>query len=310
MRLGGSDFSDVIDPSKVAAEFANGATVVAQSLHRTHTQVAHFVSRLIAEISHPVQANAYLTPPLSTGLAPHHDQHDVLVAQVHGSKRWTVDGLGEVELSDGNVMYLPAGTRHSATSTDHASLHLTIGIIRVTYRSVLNRILRDAPPSLDDPLPLRYRDDGVSIDEGLAARLEDVRLHLDGTDTHDVAVSEQNRRRQELPDRHSLVRSVELLEIDGSTTVVRSSREWTVASADGGELAADDTADDTTDFTADVMVDDGRQRLVAPSAAWPAIRQLQTGTPVRIDALRGLEASSQLVLARRLLAVGLCELPQ
>lgn len=299
IRLGGKDFSDVVEPSKVAAQLASGATVVAQSLHRTHTEVARFVDRLISEISHPVQANAYLTPPNSTGLALHGDRHDVLVVQVHGTKCWTIDGLGELELSDGDVMYLPAGTRHSATSTDQASLHLTIGILRVTYRSVLNRMLRDAPTSLDDPLPLRYRDDETSIDEALTKRLDAVRTHLGETDPSEVAAFERRRPRQELPDRNSLDRSIELLEIDGSTMIVRGDREWTVS-------PGDDELSDTTD----VIVDDGRQRLVAPTATWSAIRRLESGSPVRISSLDGLDASSQLVLARRLLAIGLCELAQ
>ena len=42
---------------------------------------------------------------------------------------WTVDGLGEIELRPGDTMYIPAGTRHSAASTESASLHLTIGIL-------------------------------------------------------------------------------------------------------------------------------------------------------------------------------------
>ena len=42
---------------------ADGATVVLQSLHRTVPAVGRFASALEAEISHPVQVNAYLTPP-------------------------------------------------------------------------------------------------------------------------------------------------------------------------------------------------------------------------------------------------------
>lgn len=142
LRLGGGDFSDAIDPSKVAGLFDGGATVVTQSLHRTASPVRRFVDSLVDEVSHPVQANSYLTPPASQGLATHSDRHDVFVVQVNGSKVWEVDGFGETTLADGDVLYIPAGVEHSAQSTDESSLHLTIGIIRRTYRSVIERALR------------------------------------------------------------------------------------------------------------------------------------------------------------------------
>src|SRR6266496_5905184 len=49
-----------------------------------------FGSQLAAELGHPVQVNAYVTPPQNQGFAPHYDVHDVFVLQVAGRKRWRV----------------------------------------------------------------------------------------------------------------------------------------------------------------------------------------------------------------------------
>ena len=47
-------------------------------------------AELAAELGHPVQINAYITPPQNQGFAPHYDVHDVFVLQVAGRKRWTI----------------------------------------------------------------------------------------------------------------------------------------------------------------------------------------------------------------------------
>ena len=46
--------------------------------------------RLRTELGHPVQINAYITPPQNQGFAPHYDVHDVFVLQVAGRKQWTI----------------------------------------------------------------------------------------------------------------------------------------------------------------------------------------------------------------------------
>ena len=71
------------------AQLAGGATLVLQALHRTWPPLIRFGTELAAELGHPVQINAYITPPENQGFAAHYDTHDVFVLQVAGSKRWT-----------------------------------------------------------------------------------------------------------------------------------------------------------------------------------------------------------------------------
>ena len=70
--------------------FAEGSTVVLQGLHRLWPPLIEFADQLAADLGHPTQVNAYVTPPSSRGFSPHYDVHDVFVLQVAGEKHWTI----------------------------------------------------------------------------------------------------------------------------------------------------------------------------------------------------------------------------
>ena len=57
--------------------FADGSTLVLQALHRVWPPVLQFCQELAGELGHPVQANAYVTPPQNQGFSAHYDVHDV-----------------------------------------------------------------------------------------------------------------------------------------------------------------------------------------------------------------------------------------
>ena len=84
----GAGVADQVSDDKLVRLFADGATLVLQGLHRTWAPLAHFSQGLAADLGHPVQVNAYVTPPQNQGFADHYDVHDVFVLQTHGRKRW------------------------------------------------------------------------------------------------------------------------------------------------------------------------------------------------------------------------------
>jgi mannose-6-phosphate isomerase-like protein (cupin superfamily) len=289
-RLGGRWVADVVDAAAVARHLHDGATVVLQSLHRTVPAVGRFAAALEQQVSHPVQVNAYLTPPGSAGLAPHADGHDVLAAQLHGTKDWWVDGLGEVTLGAGDVLYLPTSTRHRAATTDRSSLHLTIGLIPVTYRDVLQRLLRRAAPSLDAPLPLGYAAGSVDLEAGLADALQDAAKALVDADVASTAELERGRRRPRVrPDGR--IASVVALDDLGADSVVR------LRAGPTPRLAVDDDGR--------LRLDLGDRVVHLPAGARAALDRLLDGGPCRVGDLPELTASSRLVVARRLVVEGM-----
>jgi hypothetical protein len=179
----GAAIADQAADDKVLAALADGSTLVLQGLHRTWPPLVDFSARLADELGHPVQVNAYITPPQNQGFAPHHDVHDVFVLQVSGRKHWTIhapvvaDPLGnqpfdafkseiaervaeepliDTVLEPGDALYLPRGTVHSALALGETSIHLTVGVHPLT-RYELVRFLLDAvqdDPALRASLPL------------------------------------------------------------------------------------------------------------------------------------------------------------
>jgi cupin superfamily protein len=179
----GAEIADQVDEAAIARLFADGATVVLQALHRNWPPIATLACDLTLELGHPVQVNAYVTPPGAQGFAAHYDVHDVFVLQFAGEKRWIVhepvleaplrtqpwtqrreeviaatetEPALDVVLRAGDALYLPRGWIHAAESEDAISGHLTVGIHVVTRQSLAHALIDDAAgdPELRRALPL------------------------------------------------------------------------------------------------------------------------------------------------------------
>ena len=91
--------------------FADGSTVVLQGLHRLWPPLIEFADQLAADLGHPTQVNAYITPPSSRGFSPHYDVHDVFVLQVAGEKHWTHPRAGPARPAAHPAVERPAPPR-------------------------------------------------------------------------------------------------------------------------------------------------------------------------------------------------------
>jgi len=167
----GAAITDQVSDEKLLALFADGATIVLQGLHRTWEPVIRFSQDLAADLAHPVQVNAYVTPAQNTGFSDHYDVHDVFVLQVAGEKRWRIrppvhpsplrdepwadrraaveaaaqaDPLIEATLRPGDCLYLPRGYLHAATALGDVSTHLTIGVHPWTRRHLADELVTAA----------------------------------------------------------------------------------------------------------------------------------------------------------------------
>ncbi len=189
--LAGKPLTGLVDPRRLFDLVDDGASVVLQGLQRYWPPLTRLVGELEAELGHPCQANAYLTPPGSQGFAVHSDSHDVFVFQTHGSKRWEVhtdDGVQDILLEPGLVMYLPTGTPHAARAQDTVSLHVTLGINQLTWRHLVRRAVTPLLDAVDDGhLPAAYVDQPGTLGAGLADRLTALAAAVRGLDADALA---------------------------------------------------------------------------------------------------------------------------
>ena len=86
----GAGIADQVSDDRLVRLFADGSTLVLQALHRVWPPILEFCQKLASELGHPVQANAYVTPPQNQGFSAHYDVHDVFVLQIEGQKRWRI----------------------------------------------------------------------------------------------------------------------------------------------------------------------------------------------------------------------------
>ena len=145
-------------------KFAEGNTLIVNSMHKYWPPVRDMCNQLGHETGFKTQANMYVTPPGSTGFSPHWDDHEVLILQVEGSKAWRIYGNGptlpprsqhdpiavirqrtlnpgdpikELIMNPGDVLYLPRGFVHNATATDTSSVHLTLGMNAISWTDLI-----------------------------------------------------------------------------------------------------------------------------------------------------------------------------
>jgi lysine-specific demethylase/histidyl-hydroxylase NO66 len=299
-RMAGELLDDVVDPLAVHRAFADGATIVLQGLQRIWHPLVVAALELERELGHPVQVNAYLTPADAAGLGRHADRHDVFVVQLSGTKRWWVDGLGELTLAPGDALYLPLGVLHDARTGPRHSLHLTIGVPRITYRDVLRRWLDGvALDVLDAPLPIgHHAGTGPEAAGDLAFRFaalaEAAVAIASDTDRVEAVAGAEARRQRE---RRRPVLDGRLANAADPPTV----EAWTqLRTRDGVRVDVDDEPD--ADGRCVVRADGSTLRM--PWAAHAAMTEVRDARVVSAPALSPLSEASALVLLRRLVREG------
>jgi ribosomal protein L16 Arg81 hydroxylase len=130
-----------------------GATLVLDSVQEMFDEVGELAARLEHGLRERVQVNLYAGWGKTHGFDVHWDDHDALILQLSGRKRWRMygvtrpaplqrdvtlpprphgDPVADFLLCDGDVLYLPRGQWHDVSALGEESLHLTIGFNRAT----------------------------------------------------------------------------------------------------------------------------------------------------------------------------------
>lgn len=314
-RIGGVAVTDLPDPGRVFEHLHRGATLVLQGLHRYWPPVSEICRGLEAVLTHPVQANAYLTPPVNRGLDVHHDTHDVLALQLVGRKHWVVHepavpaalpsqpwspeehepgpAVLDTELTAGDVLYLPRGTPHAAETTSGVSLHLTLGIRTVTWVDALRRAFDHLGEQVRfrESLPAGFAAHPEALRDELAGRLREAAQELGrvdpGTLADEVASGFRSRR---LPALSGQLHQVLALGQITDETVVRR--------RPGVEVVRTPAVDGRVEL---VLVD---RTVSFPAGVAALLDRLLSGEALAVAALTPLDTEGRTVLARRLVREG------
>lgn len=164
----------------IAAYHANGHTVRVPDLLALSPAAARMARALEALFFVPVDASLFWSVDRAKAKI-HYDDNDIIVVQLAGTKRWFVStdppGLHNVwkdaaagptvmpnhrtvDLSPGDLTYVPRGTPHSVESSG-TCLHITFTFTPVTHRTALIAAIDHA-----SDLDRRLRTTGPAINDG------------------------------------------------------------------------------------------------------------------------------------------------
>ncbi|MGY1724164.1 cupin domain-containing protein [Blastococcus sp. SYSU DS0533] len=326
----GAEIADQVSSDAVLRLFADGSTVVLQGLHRLWPPLIEFADQLAADLGHPTQVNAYITPPSSQGFSPHYDVHDVFVLQVAGEKHWTIhepvlpdplrtqpwsDRSAEVAaaaerapvidavLRPGDALYLPRGFLHSAKALGEISAHLTVGIHSVTRWAAaesaldLVRTLAAEDRALRTSLPLGLdlsRPD--SLRDDVAAVIAGLQEWLGRVDPTEVADRLRERTwAQVRPEPVAPLAQSTAAATLGPDSVLRLRRRLRCSLRDG--------ADGRVTLLA------GRRTHTFPGEVRAALTELLGAGELKVGDLPGLDPEDRLTLARRLVTESIATVP-
>ncbi|KPI06833.1 transcription factor jumonji jmjC domain-containing protein [Actinobacteria bacterium OK074] len=254
-------------PAEFHARLAEGASLVIDAIDQIHPAVREAAAGLERFFRTPVQVNAYAAWTAEEGFGTHWDDHDVVVLQIEGSKRWKIygptrqapawrdveapeaptgDPIADIVLTPGDVLYLPRGWWH-AVSADQgtASLHLTFGLATQTGAEFLGWLCDDLRASVtvraDVPrfgTPQERADYLAAVRKDVLAALDDPAV-LDRWETS-LDAMHPGRPRLSLPHLTAVpaepgitvqatVPRARIYQDDQAVTFAGSGKEWTFA---------------------------------------------------------------------------------
>jgi hypothetical protein len=163
VTYGGEDIRGVLDWELILREFHSGASLIYNRMHEYVPSLSRLAQDIESQFTSRCHVNGYLTPPNGQGFDAHYDTHDVFILQIAGHKTWTLhpptielplagdwcelpDPLGEplgiLQVTAGDLLYIPRGFVHSAVASDLLSFHLTVGVEPHTWVDAFRQLVR------------------------------------------------------------------------------------------------------------------------------------------------------------------------
>ncbi|MFI2028054.1 JmjC domain-containing protein [Streptomyces buecherae] len=231
-----------------------------------------------------VQANVYLTTNDAPGFDLHWDDHDVLIVQLAGEKRWEVRGAsrpvpmfrdaernntpsGEVlwagTMKAGDVMHIPRGYWHAATRVGRGSGHSTHVTFGFAKRTAVSWLTWLADWSREEEIFRHDLDRWGGPDKQRAQHLALNAAAVQLIEARDPAEFLRRRAQETPPGRH-----VPFLDIFGPLEAVACVSEFPPVIRQDGET---------------VVVASAGKKLTFAAQALRGLHLLLSGHPVRLD---------------------------
>lgn len=156
--------------SELDAVLDAGGPLIINKIDKIHPLINAMSGEISKGLCARTGVNAYISPHRKDAQDLHADDHEVVVLQLHGTKRWTIgssitkgmvasnlfkidqeplkqharehDQFRTVDLDPGDLLYLPRGMFHQATSVGPLSIHLTFSGLRPTGLDFAEMVLK------------------------------------------------------------------------------------------------------------------------------------------------------------------------
>ncbi|HWS53470.1 MAG TPA: cupin domain-containing protein [Pyrinomonadaceae bacterium] len=151
-------FKAKVQAAALGEQLRQGASLVVDNIEEVSGRPLLELTADLERVFHEhMRVNAYVSFQMTNALHEHWDDHDVLILQVAGRKRWSIHGptrpyplpqdiaanpepgpeltakpLWEGLLEDGDFFYIPRGWWHRVVPVGGPSIHLSIGVFNRT----------------------------------------------------------------------------------------------------------------------------------------------------------------------------------
>ncbi|WP_316214058.1 JmjC domain-containing protein [Bradyrhizobium sp. SZCCHNR2032] len=165
LKIGPHVSHDLIDNEKMFCCYNDGATIIVQLLQNNLPRFGRFVDQLEEAFACNVHASAFITPQNAQGFTTHYDTYSFFALQIHGRKTWKLyprtelkpiredrlterpwvpcDPIAELTLEAGDLLYVPRGLFHAASTESEASIHITIGLFLPTWLDIIRSAITE-----------------------------------------------------------------------------------------------------------------------------------------------------------------------
>ena len=231
-------FVEYLDVAMINFHLSEGASLIVNAVDEMDSELNQLCGGLGRVFGDYISANAYASFGTEAGFPIHWDDHEAIILQIDGRKRWRifeptrlhplsedVEGnltkpdrlLLDVVLEPGDTLYIPRGFWHDVTPVGESTLHLTLGAIPPTGLSWLRHVVERAADnvSVRKNIP-RFRGD----EERASFKQEVLQVLQNVCAAADLDEYLSSRAARLTPrSTFSLPQSVDLQKIDGATVV-------------------------------------------------------------------------------------------